>query len=236
MIKAYAMAAHLTSRRTLTLLAPAMLLASAALLAQDTTPGAEGLVPRQVRGFDQVSERPGVIWSDYDKVIVSDVEVTFSGRWDPRIYGRFGLDPRQVAKMRGDLAALAKTAFVESLVSGGQVVATANEAGVLQVVPKIIDLYVNAPPRNDLSPLYTYVLESGEMTLVLELRDSVTGTLLGQIRDRYRDPGIGVFVLANEVSQQAENRRVLRAWAEHLRSMLNGAQARPASGPATNPR
>jgi hypothetical protein len=74
------------------------------------------------------------------------------------------------------------------------------------------------------------------MTLVLELRDSVTGTLLGRVRDRYRDPGIGVFVLANEVTQQAENRRVLRAWAEQLRTMLTGAQDRPATEPATNPR
>jgi len=204
--------------------------------AQSASVDPDGLVPREIRGLDSVTERPGVIWRDYDKVMISEVQVAFSQSWDPRAYGRFGLEPQRITKIRDDLGRLAQDAFAESLTRGGYSVVSAAGAGVLQVVPRIVDLYVNAPPRDDLAPLYTYVLESGEMTLVLELRDSVTGTLLGRVRDRYRDPGIGVFVLANEVTQQMENRRVLRAWAEHLRTMLKGAQDRPATAPATNPR
>ncbi len=204
--------------------------------AQSATVDPDGLAPREIRGLDSVTERPGVNWRDYDKVMISEVQVAFSRGWDSRAYGRFGLEPQRITKIRDDLGRLAQEAFAENLTRGGYSVVSAAGAGVLQVVPRIIDLYVNAPPRDDLAPLYTYVLESGEMTLVLELRDSVTGTLLGRVRDRYRDPGIGVFVLANEVTQQAENRRVLRAWAEQLRTMLTGVQDRPATEPATNPR
>ena len=213
-----------TSHLAQVLLAGVLLLMPATLLAQPAAADADGLVAREIRGLDSVAERPGVIWRDYDKVIISDVQVAFSSRWDPRDYGRFGLEPSRVAKIRDDLGTLARDAFAATLdESGYRVVATADE-GVLQVVPKIIDLYVNAPPRDEITPLQTYVLESGEMTLVLELRDSVTGTLLGRVRDRYRDPGVGIFVLANEVTQRAENRRVLRAWAERLRDMLTGTQ------------
>jgi len=206
--------------------------------AQQGAADPDGLVQREIRGLDSVAERPGVNWRDYDKVMISDVQVAFSRGWDPRAYGRFGLEPQRITKIRDDLGKLALDAFADNLTRGGYSVVSAAGAGVLQVVPRIIDLYVNAPSRDELAPLYTYVLESGEMTLVLELRDSVTGTLLGRVRDRYRDPGIGVFVLANEVTQQAENRRVLRAWAEQLRTMLTGAQDRPAPTPmpATNPR
>ena len=214
-----------TSRRaTLSLAAVLALVAvmPAALLAQVVD--ADGLVRREIRGLDSVAERPGVTWRNYDKVVVSDVQVAFSDTWDPRAYGRFGLEPQAVTKIRDDLGGLAHDAFAEALTGGGYAVVSTGGAGVLQVVPKIVDLYVNAPPRTEINPLHTYVLESGEMTLVLELRDSVTGTLLARVRDRYRDPGVGVFVPSNEVTRYAENRRVLRGWAERLRTMLTEAR------------
>lgn len=191
-----------------------------ALLAQGVAADADGLVRREIRGLDSVAERPGVDWRNYDKVTISDVQVTFSNTWDPRAFGRFGLEPQDVAKIRDDLGKLAREEFAAALRGGGYTVVPAAGAGVLQVVPKIVDLYVNAPPRSEINPQYTYVLESGEMTLVLELRDSITGVLLGQVRDRHRDPGVGMFVLANEVTRLAENRHVLRTWALRLRSML----------------
>lgn len=183
-------------------------------------PESEALVRRDVRGFASVALRPDVVWREYDKVMISEVQVAFSRTWDSRAYGRFGLEPRTVAKIRDELGADTRQAFAEVLTRGGYTVVSEAGAGVLQVVPQIVDLYVNAPSRDDLNPLHTYVLESGEMTLVLELRDSVTGTLLGRIRDRYRDPGVGVFVPANDLTRQAENRRVLRGWADRLRAML----------------
>lgn len=114
------------------------------------------------------------------------VSVSFSKLWDPRDYGRFGLRPRDVEKIRGKVAALAQATFVKVLAEGGYRVVERADAGVLQVEPNIIDLYVNAPDVPDENRQQSYVLEAGEMTLALELRDAVTGTLLAEARDRQR--------------------------------------------------
>lgn len=215
-------------RYVLTLLALAATAAPPALAqSRDTAVDGEGLLRFSVRGIDSAAQRPDVDWQRYDKVWVVATDVAFSKAWDPRSYGRFGLDERAVTKIRDDLAKLATGEFSAVLAAGGRKLADGPGPGVLEVRIQIIDLYINAPPRDEFDPLYTYTLESGEMTLALELRDSVTGTLLGRFRDRYRDTGIGVFTLSNEVTRQAENRRVLQEWAKILKGLLAASPIGP---------
>jgi hypothetical protein len=120
------------------------------------------------------------------------VSVSFSKLWDPRDYGRFGLRPRDVEKIRGKVAALAQATFVKVLAEGGYRVVERTDAG--------------------------------EMTLALELRDAVTGTLLAEARDRQRGIDRGRFTVANSVTNRAEAERVLRGWAMRLRDSLDAAR------------
>lgn len=208
---------------TAALLAAALLgLPGAANVARAADPDA--LVPVSVKGIDSVRRRPDVNWAAYDAVLVAPVSVSFSKLWDPRDYGRFGLRPRDVEKIRGKVAALAQATFVKVLAEGGYRVVERADAGVLQVEPNIIDLYVNAPDVPDENRQQSYVLEAGEMTLALELRDAVTGTLLAEARDRQRGIDRGRFTVANSVTNRAEAERVLRGWAMRLRDSLDAAR------------
>lgn len=208
---------------TAALLAAALLgLPGAANVARAADP--DELVPVSVKGIDSVRRRPDVNWAAYDAVLVAPVSVSFSKLWDPRDYGRFGLRPRDVEKIRGKVAALAQATFVKVLAEGGYRVVERADAGVLQVEPNIIDLYVNAPDVPDENRQQSYVLEAGEMTLALELRDAVTGTLLAEARDRQRGIDRGRFTVANSVTNRAEAERVLRGWAMRLRDSLDAAR------------
>lgn len=209
--------------RTAALLAAALLgLPGAANVARAAGP--DQLVPVSVKGIDSVRRRPDVNWAAYNAVLVAPVSVSFSKLWDPRDYGRFGLRPRDVEKIRGKVAALAQATFVKVLAEGGYRVVERADAGVLQVEPNIIDLYVNAPDVPDENRQQSYVLEAGEMTLALELRDAVTGTLLAEARDRQRGIDRGRFTVANSVTNRAEAERVLRGWAMRLRDSLDAAR------------
>jgi len=209
--------------RTAALLAAALLgLPGAANVARAAGP--DELVPVRVKGIDSVRRRPDVNWAAYNAVLVAPVSVSFSKLWDPRDYGRFGLRPRDVEKIRGKVAALAQATFVKVLAEGGYRVVERADAGVLQVEPNIIDLYVNAPDVPDENRQQSYVLEAGEMTLALELRDAVTGTLLAEARDRQRGIDRGRFTVANNPTNRAEAERVLRGWATRLRDSLDAAR------------
>ena len=69
----------------------------------------------------------------------------------------------------------------------GYEVVNAPGEDVLEVAPRVVDLYVNALDRPTTGPSRTYTVQSGEATLHMEVRDSRTGTLLGRVADRRRD-------------------------------------------------
>jgi hypothetical protein len=129
--------------------------------------------------------------------------------------------------MRGDLATLARETFAKVLAEGGYTVVTAPGEGVLAVQPDIVNLYVNAPDPLEPGRSRTYVLNAGQMTLALELRDSVTGTVLATARDRKRGTEYPWLTIANRVVNRAEAERALSAWAKQLRDNLDAARAGP---------
>jgi hypothetical protein len=65
------------------------------------------------------------------------------------------------------------------------------------------------------------------MTLALELRDSVTGTLLAQARDRKRGPEHSTLQVSNRVVNRQEAERALRSWAGQLKTALDSARSAP---------
>ena len=56
----------------------------------------------------------------------------------------------------------------------------------LRVSAAIVNLYVTAPDTMSAGRSRTYTANSGQMTLVVELRDSVTGELLARAVDTQR--------------------------------------------------
>jgi len=87
----------------------------------------------------------------------------------------------------------------------------------------MLDVFSDVPPDNLAGRSRTFVSAVGQATLVLELRDSQTNTVLARSIDRRwaERPG-GQMMESNRVTNTAEVRRLVRMWAVRLREGLDG--------------
>ncbi len=94
---------------------------------------------------------------------------------------------------------------------------------VLMIRGGLLDVTSYVPPDPIGGRSYIYLSSVGEATLVLELRDSETGTILARSVDRRAAETIGgTFTRSNSVTNSAEARRLIRFWATRLREGLDG--------------
>jgi len=192
-----------------------------------TSSAPAGLITLKLDNIDQASFDPRSPWAEDATWRIAPVEVRFSAAWDPRQFGTFGLALKDIEKIRNDHAKLTQQTFAETLHAlGAKPAGNVNNGKILELQIKIVDLYLNAPPRSEISPLYIYVYESSEMTLELEVREAGTGRVLATLRDRYSDPRDSQLTLDNEITQRAANRLALREWATRLHSLLRQAGLR----------
>jgi hypothetical protein len=94
---------------------------------------------------------------------------------------------------------------------------------VLMVRGGLLDVVSNVPPEPIGGRSYVFLSSVGEATLVLELRDGETGTILARSIDRRaaESPG-GTMQYSSSVSSASEVRRLIRHWATRLREGLDG--------------
>jgi len=201
-------------------------------VAREPLPDSWDGMPRVKRpGLDAVYLREGASLAKYKKVMLDPVEVSFDKNWDPNrrqtgsnIYG--GPGKIDAEAIRVDLGKLARKVTERELgkKNGYPLVDTVGE-DVLRVHARIVDLYINAP--DSMTPgVRNYVVNAGEMTLVADLYDSQTNTLIGHVIDRQRGLETGPFDLqiANRVTNTAEADRILSMWALRLRRALDNAR------------
>jgi hypothetical protein len=94
---------------------------------------------------------------------------------------------------------------------------------VLVVLGGLLDVVSYVPPDPVGGRSYVFLSSVGDATLVLELRDSETGTILARSVDRRAAEAIGSTLQdSNRVTNSAEVRRLIRHWASRLREGLDG--------------
>lgn len=206
----------------------ALAAAGVSLAREPAPPTWEGLKRVDRPGLDTVYLREGASLAPYKKVMLDPVEVSFDKNWDPKkragsLIGNNSVNPQAI---REDLAKLARDVTRRELErKGGYPLVDQPGDDVLRVRAQIVDLYITAP--DTMTPgARTYVLSAGEMTLVAELYDSQTNTLIGRVVDRQRGLERGPFDLqiANRVTNTAEADRILSGWARRLRNALDKAK------------
>ena len=186
----------------------------------------DGLELKKSKKVDLLYVRPGATLTGYTKIMMDPVQVAFSKSWDPKDYGgTFGLKTSDVERIRNGIAELARETFVKVLGEGGYPEVKAADAGVLRLSVYILDLYVNAPDTMQPGRNRTFSAEAGHMTLGIELRDAVTGTLMARALDRGRSSDTNRFTWANSVSNRAEAERMLTVWANQMKDALDAAKA-----------
>jgi len=196
----------------------------------DTGPGVEltfdGLVPISNARFTNAWIDPDVDLAGYDKIMAGGAEFEFravkksSGSTSMRRGNEteFWISDKNKQKLIDTVGEV----FVEEL-QKSEHFEIVNEAGpdVLIVVGVLHDIVSRVPPdmigRGDI-----YLSSVGEATLILELRDSLSGeTIYRAIDRRAAERAGGSVVRSSSVTSWSEVRRMARRWATRLTEGLD---------------
>jgi hypothetical protein len=179
----------------------------------------DGLVKVKAKKFGLVYLRPGADFRGYGKVMLDPTEIAFQKTWR-RDYNdtRMGQGERLSDK---DLAAMAEQGrkgageiLRKAYADGGYPVVTEAAADVLRVRTALVDITVTAPDLDTAMNVRTYSRDAGGATLVVEARDSLTGSLLGRAVDS-RTVDDFSMEWRNRVSNQIDFQQQMKTWAKN---------------------
>jgi Protein of unknown function (DUF3313) len=174
--------------------------------------------------LDNVYVRPNVTFKAYKRVSLGPVEVKFDKDWDPNS-GTRGVSNRlskeDIEKIRTGLSALFREEFSKRLGNAGYPVVEESGDDVLHVEAALVNLYVNAPETMSSSVTRSYTMDAGQVTLVMELADSVTRQALARVVDTQQGMDTGRMTWTTSVSNSAEARRIVGLWSTQLIKALD---------------
>ena len=206
---------------------------SAALVAKESPlpeVSPEGLQLQKGTKLRAVYLKLGVIFDQFDRVMIVDVFVQFDKDWerdynsDVVALGR-RVTPDDMERIKRDLAAEFKKVFTKELQDkGGYAIVDMPAADVLILKPALINLRVNAPDLKTADMSRTVVSSAGQMTLYLELWDP-TNNILARAIDPQADQGMG-GQMGNSVENAAAADRILHEWAARLRKRLDAVHGK----------
>jgi len=174
---------------------------------------------------------PAADLSGYSRVVLLDAYVAFRKNWArdqrSRSADPLSLTSNDVNRIKENLAKEFRKVFTATLEEGGYPVVEEAADDVLLLRPAIVNLDVAAPETSRMSRGRSYVDSAGQMTLYIELYDSVTGDMIAKALDRQVDDNrTGYYTWANSVSNRAAADRILKGWAEILLDALNEAHGK----------
>jgi hypothetical protein len=174
--------------------------------------------------------KPDLDLRHYTKIMLDPVTVAYQkdpGNRRSRTTGQapnFALRPSQM----DDLKSWFQEAVVEALTEddGYEMVETP-APDVLLVTVKLIDLIVRIPTQNTSGRSRSATSSYGEVTLIVEVRDSETGEILARAADR-QDPtrtGTRSLAVVSSVFVKNDTVTLFRHWAELMRQRLDEVRA-----------
>lgn len=183
-----------------------------------------------------VYAEPGAELSAYRRVKLLDAYVAFRKNWerDQRSSSAnpLAITSNDVKRIKEDLATEFHKVFTQVLTEGGYDVVDEADDDVLLVRPAIINLDVTAPDTMSPGRSRSYAASAGEMTLYVELYDSVTGDLIAKAMDRKTDRSNDAFYTwTDRVSNKMAADRILKGWATILVGALDAAKQSSGSEP-----
>ena len=193
----------------------------------------EGLQLIEDSNLALVYAEPGIDLSRYRRIHLDAPSVAFKKNWKD-IQNRYDagrVSDGDMEKIKAELSELFMQVFAKTLEDGGYALADGPGDDVLGVKSAIINLDIVAPDVNSPGVTRTYSETAGEMTLYMELYDSVSGDLLAKALDRKADRRTGYFQWRNRVTNRAAANRILKAWAGVLKEGLDDARAAAPNAP-----
>jgi hypothetical protein len=184
----------------------------------------DGLQRRPSQDLDGVWVRPNVEFKAYKSVRLDPVQVEFDKNWDPNEGVKSAsrrISQVEIKEMREGLARGFQKELAAALQQGGYPLVEADGEETLRVGAGLVNVYINAPPRDEMGRTKTYVVDAGEMTMAMELRDSVTGQLLARVVDTARGQELNRMQWATGASNAFEASQTFKTWAQVLRRGLD---------------
>jgi hypothetical protein len=179
----------------------------------------DGLQRVDNAGVDIAYVRPGIQFSDYDKVMIKSVEVRFRKDW-AREHPRISAQDQE--RIKAGLTEIFHDIFHDELEEKGNIpIVNTPGPDVLSVSVQLNDLYINEVDNQRTFNTTVYVASAGSVTLVGELFDSVTDEILARVADHRVARSMGQFEISNRVTNTSEARQAFRHWADLLRESLN---------------
>jgi hypothetical protein len=176
-----------------------------------------------------VYAEPGADLAPYQRVQLLDAYVAFKKNWErdqrTKSVRNIRVSSKDIEKIKSSLAEEFQTVFIEALEEAGYEVTDETGDDVMIVRPAIINLDVNAPDTFQPGRTSVYTSSAGEMTLYIELYDSVTGDIIAKAIDRQFDRNNpGFYTWTNSVTNRSAALRILKGWAGILVNALNEAK------------
>ncbi len=184
----------------------------------------DGLVRVEKGVFQRVWIDPEVDFAVYDKIILGDAEFEF------RSVKEVSRSANYSSKSEFPISAANRQKLVENVTkvfdeelrkSKYFTIVTEPGPDVLILEGAMLDIVSRVPPqragRSDI-----YLSRVGEATLILQLRDSLTGRTLVRAAERRAAEAIGSRgMISNPVTTWTEVRRLARRWGSKLRAGLD---------------
>lgn len=179
----------------------------------------DGLEYRKTKGIDALYVRPGIELKAYRSLVLDPVQVAFDKNWDPNrssrsLSGR--LTTADLQEIKDEMASEFRRLFGEQLAAAGYDIVAKPLDDTLRVSAGLADVNITAPDAMTAGSSRIYTMSAGRMTLVMELRDGPTGQLLARVVDRHVGSETGYAQITNGVTNSAEFRRAVTAWAKRL--------------------
>jgi hypothetical protein len=208
------------------LLGSSAIFSSAALAAKPPAETEDGLLLTKSKRVDLLYKRPGASLKGYTKVWLKPMSVSFCKAWNPKDYGQFGISAADVQRIRDGVSELVFETMTEQLNEAKYTVVSGPGEGVLEVEGELVNLYVAAPmpEKRTGAAIKSYVLDPNELTLVAEVRDSLTGTVLARGLDRRKGVETGQLQWATSGLNKADAKFFAKQWAITLIKALDAAK------------
>ena len=187
-----------------------------------------GLQKIQVKGLDVVYARPGATLAGYTKIMLAPISVAFHKDWAStvKVGTNRQISPSDQQRIREKLAKAMQEEVVKELNAGGYHLVTAPGEDVLGVEMAVVNLYVRAPANlSGQSGKDFYAVTAGEMSLVIQLTDSVSGDAIARAFDNFRATEYSNPERITRADNETEVRSAATQWAKALRNGLDRAKA-----------
>ncbi|MBD1388942.1 DUF3313 family protein [Neiella sp. HB171785] len=171
---------------------------------------------------DELYLKPGADFSHYNSLLLKEADVAFRKNAYRNDFATRGQMKRGMERAGARLKALFDESFREVIEEKGNYTFT-DQTGddTLMLVPKLINVYfANLDEMSRTNNVKIYAESAGEMTLVLELKDSVTGEILARIVDQQEATDWGQLVRQSSVDNHQQSKRIIKRWANQLNDGL----------------